>query len=730
MGVPESQSLKAPPLGTVLGERYRLVRFLGHGAIGAVYEVATPSDQRLALKVLLEIQQQKLADEMAQRFVREAQLASTLDSEHIVPVVDSGMDGALRIPYLVMPLLSGLDLESLLAEVGALHPTVAVRIVMQACVGAAVAHKAKVVHRDIKPGNLYLQHGPDGTVVTRVLDFGLAKMAASDQSITAAGSIMGTPHYMSPEQSKNAKDVDERADVWGMSATLYHALAGCAPFDEERRFSDLHLAINTRDPMPIQERAPWIDPALARVVHGGLLRDRALRCPSIRELAQALEPFTAGSNALNAMMLEPAPAVLRTLRAPRSGRVELWEPSAPSSQMPPVSDEPIDPLLGHKLGDRYALLRILGRRAANRLYEAIAPDANRFAVRVIDPTGEDRATAARRVVREAKALLSIQSPHVVQLLDAAFDEALGVPFVVMELMHGVDLGRLIDKHGPLDPRVAVPLLVQACRGLDAAHARGIVHRDVRPGNLFVEERPGGELAVRLTGFSLVRRTLKSGEQTYGVTRATEVVGSTFHMSPEQARNPTNVDHRTDIWSLGACLYHVLAGVPPWPTTLYGGELLFHIGSESPAHLQDRAPWVQRPLAAVVHRAMHRDPSARFQSAMEMAQALEPLSLMTTITMLDLGPLPNSMRGRIEDRAPHPDHKEPSIEPSPLAQRAPYHAPQPNYPANYPSPPSESTIPPALARRRAAERATFLFAVGVGLLMLVAIGGYIAWTLVR
>ncbi|HZO13004.1 MAG TPA: serine/threonine-protein kinase, partial [Polyangiaceae bacterium] len=242
MGVPESQSLKAPPLGTVLGERYRLLRFLGHGAIGAVYEAATPSDQRLAVKVLLEIQHQRLASEMAQRFVREAQLASTLDNEHIVPVVDSGMDAALKVPYLVMPLLSGLDLATLLEQTGALHPTVAVRVVVQACIGLAVAHKADVVHRDVKPGNLYLEHHFDGSVMVRVLDFGLAKMA-SDQSITAAGSIMGTPHYMAPEQSRNAKDVDAGADVWGMAATLYHALCGVAPFDEERRFADLHMAI-------------------------------------------------------------------------------------------------------------------------------------------------------------------------------------------------------------------------------------------------------------------------------------------------------------------------------------------------------------------------------------------------------------------------------------------------------------------------------------------------------
>jgi serine/threonine protein kinase len=213
-----------------------------------------------------------------------------------------------------------------------------------------------------------------------------------------------------------------------------------------------------------------------------------------------------------------------------------------------------------------------------------------------------------------------------------------------------------------------------------------------------------------------------GEQTYSVTNATDVVGSPLHMSPEQARNPSNVDHRSDIWGMGATIFHALAGVAPWPEALRGGQLLIHAGREPPPHVQDPAPWVNRPLAEVVLRAMRREPHARFASAGDLAAALEPLSLMTQVTMADLAPLPLSMRGRIEDRAPAPDQ--------PLPQRAPpQRAPQQLAP-RIAAPTSLPPVAFADERRRAAERATWLFAVAVGLLVLVVLGGYLAWTLMK
>lgn len=665
MAGPVSQPYKPPPLGTVLAERYRLLRFLGSGAIGAVYEAATPSDERVAVKVLLQIEQQRMARELAMRFVREAQVASTFDSDNIVGVTDSGVDAALQIPYLVMPLLSGYDLETLLTRAGAIHPTVAVRIFAQVCKGLIEAHRKNVIHRDIKPGNIFLDHDPSGKVTARVLDFGMAKMTESDEAITRAGAVLGTPHYMSPEQSTNAKNVDTRADVWGAAATLYHALTGEVPFEEAKTFADLHVSLNTEDVPHIQDRAPWIDPGLARVVHGALLRDRDIRCGSISELRTALIPYMGDATELNASMLEPIPLVLRGVTAKRAERPEVWERTAPSAELPPMSDLEDDKLLGKRLGGNYMLLRRLGRGGFGGLYEALGPDANRYAVRAVDPSvaGNDPA-ASRRFVREARALASMDSPHVVKLVDAAFDEDLEQPFLVVELLHGRDLQSVLDAHGPMTPSHAAALLIAACRGMEEAHQKGAVHRDLRPANLFLVEEPSGFATVKVTGFGLMKQ---EGEDGYTVTRGGEVLGSPMHMAPEQAKNAKAANNRSDIWSLGATLYHALAGEPPWPPDLRGPDLIIEVGTSKPTPLQDKAPWVSKQLTEVVHRCLKLDPEARWESVTALREALETVTDKQTVKLADLGPISSSLKKKVAARAEPP---EPASEPPPPPQPEP------------------------------------------------------------
>ncbi|RLB65628.1 MAG: hypothetical protein DRI90_01470 [Deltaproteobacteria bacterium] len=657
----QSRASAAPPVETVLGKRYTLIRFLGSGAMGAVYEASTPGGERVALKVLLALEQREGDPQWLTRFVREARVASTLASEHIVSVVDSGMDANLSIPYLVMPLLSGLDLEQLLEQVGPLHPTVAVRIVMQACEGLSVAHRSMVIHRDIKPANLYLDHDGTGGVTVRVLDFGLAKQVAADEGITRAGCIMGTPHYMSPEQSRNAKVVDARSDVWGLAATLYHALSGQVPFEDERSFADLHLAINSKPITPLQERAPWIDSGLAKVVHGALIRDETQRCPSTHELRAALEPFSLGCSDLTAMMLEPVPALCRKVVATKVASVEVWEPGVPASQVPAVSSEPTEPLLGKVLGGRYTLLRRLGRRGTGALYEALGPEGNRFVVRVLDPeaAGNDP-NAVHRFVREARSLLAVENRNVVKLVDAAFDEELNQPFIVTELLHGIDLERLIQKHGALEPKVVVPLFLQACRGLQVAHEQGIVHRDLKPSNLFLQELPWGEVIVKICGFGLVKRT-PTGEleaQPHDITQIGDVVGTPLYMSPEQARNAKNASPKSDIWSLGATLYAALTGEPLWSRDLLLTDLLLAVGTHPIPDIRAKAPWLSEPLVAAARGALSRDPADRHASMEALAGALCAAVRDKTVMLSELGPVPTTMRRAAASAPPATDLGQP------------------------------------------------------------------------
>ena len=222
----------APELGFVLGGRFELVRFLGAGGMGAVYEAVATDSRRVAVKVMLEASLSERGAELVERFKREIVVTSTLQSPHIVPTLDAGMDDEIGAPFLVMPLLSGLDLARQIERSGALHPTVAARVFRQGCRAVQRAHEAEVIHRDIKPANFFLEHHPSGEVTVRLFDFGIAKCTIGPNTeLTRTGSLLGTLDYMAPEQREKSKSADRRADIYALGATLYHLTTGSLPFE-------------------------------------------------------------------------------------------------------------------------------------------------------------------------------------------------------------------------------------------------------------------------------------------------------------------------------------------------------------------------------------------------------------------------------------------------------------------------------------------------------------------
>jgi serine/threonine protein kinase len=277
--------------GTVLGGRYEVARLIGAGTMGAVYEAVGAKGERVALKALATAGSKSDAAERRARFEREASVSATLTHPNIVPVLDHGVDAKTDTPFLVMPLLRGEDLGRTLERTNALDPNVCVPLFVQACAGLEAAHRAGVVHRDVKPANLFLEEDATGAVVVKIADFGLAKVFDdASPSLTASRRFMGTPHYVSPEQATNAKRVDARSDVWSLAMSLYHALSGSPAFARVRSFMQLVLELTGPNGVrPLQEAAPWVDGRLARVVHGALISDLALRCPTAADLGVALE---------------------------------------------------------------------------------------------------------------------------------------------------------------------------------------------------------------------------------------------------------------------------------------------------------------------------------------------------------------------------------------------------------------------------------------------------------
>jgi serine/threonine-protein kinase len=332
-------------IGETLGRKYKLVRLLGQGGMGSVYEAEQKgSPDRVAVKVL----HGHLLDpslEWQHRFRREARAASAISSDHIVRVLELETDEATGAPYLVTEYLEGEDLQQLLDRAGPLSLGGALRVVFQALTGLKEAHAARVVHRDIKPANIFLARGPGGSITVKLLDFGIAKFKAdplglsSNTNLTASGGFLGSPMYMSPEQVQNSRDVDHRSDIWSLGSALYCALAGRAPHQHATSVGQLLVAICTSAPPPLAEVAPWVPPEVAKVVSLALERRPADRYPSAAAMLDAMRELVPAGPALVEDMLTSksgprpstkalgAPAVARPLRG--NDETEVASPAAP-----------------------------------------------------------------------------------------------------------------------------------------------------------------------------------------------------------------------------------------------------------------------------------------------------------------------------------------------------------------------------------------------------------------
>ncbi len=285
------EELRVPVAGTVLAGRYRVERLLGSGGVGIVLAaVQLDLGRRVAVK-LLRAHHTASAD-ARERLVREARTVAGLTSPHIAAVLDVG-ELESGEPYLVMEHLEGRDLASLLEEHAVLPVDLAVAYVLQACRGVAEAHASRVVHRDLKPHNLFLTVDSSGEPVIKVLDFGIAKpMAAGlmETTLTAQDAVVGSPAYMSPEQLRDARDVDERTDIWSLGVILFQLLTGTRPYVADN-LSALCFKIAQEAPPRARTLRPEIDPGLDAVVARCLERDPDLRFESVVELGRALAPY-------------------------------------------------------------------------------------------------------------------------------------------------------------------------------------------------------------------------------------------------------------------------------------------------------------------------------------------------------------------------------------------------------------------------------------------------------
>ncbi|HYP91474.1 MAG TPA: serine/threonine-protein kinase, partial [Polyangiaceae bacterium] len=307
--------------GVLVAEKYELLRLIGRGGMGAVYEARNITTlKRCAVKLLLTPELAGDA-EVVKRFFREAKASGMIESEHVVAAFDSGIDAAEHV-YYVMECLQGEDLEQTLTRLGLLNPIAAIKIILQAATGLESAHALGIVHRDMKPANLFLALLPGGEVKVKILDFGVAKVKMevfneSSNLLTQHGSLLGTPLYMSPEQLRRASAIDESSDVWSLGVVLFECLTGELPWGTCDGIGELVTAILTARLPLVQDLAPWVRPELAEVAQRALSRDPSNRLRSATELREGLTKLLSGDTRLFLHEITAADELERGSLAPR-----------------------------------------------------------------------------------------------------------------------------------------------------------------------------------------------------------------------------------------------------------------------------------------------------------------------------------------------------------------------------------------------------------------------------
>ncbi len=491
--------------GTVLAERYEILKRLGEGGMGAVYKARDRElDKLLALKVI----RPELAGhpDILRRFKQELILARQVTHKNVIRIFDLGMSGGCK--FITMDYIEGRDLKSILVERGKLPSEEAVSIVQQVCRGLEAAHTEGVVHRDLKPQNIML----DASGRVWVMDFGLAR-SMEMAGMTRTGALMGTPDYMSPEQAR-AEKVDARSDLFSLGIIFYEMLTGVLPFQAD------------------------------------------------------------------------------TMMATLLKRVQ------------------------QKAGPRYRIESVIGEGGMGKVYKAHDNDLDRtVALKLVRIELANDAESMQRFKQELLLASRISHKNILRIHDLG--DVGGVKFISMAYVQGRDLHDLIAECGRLPVDRAVHIAKQLAGALDAAHAEGVVHRDLKPRNVLVDQAD----QVYVSDFGLAK-SLESASAT-AMTRTGEVLGTPRYMSPEQAESKA-VDHRSDIYSFGVVLYEMVTGDAP-----FGGEsvlqVMYQHVAQKPKNPQEANPELPDYLAQIILRCLAKDPERRYQSAREILHDLPAIS---------------------------------------------------------------------------------------------------------
>jgi serine/threonine protein kinase/tetratricopeptide (TPR) repeat protein len=572
--------------GVILGERYEILKRLGEGGMGAVYKAR---DHELDRLVALKVIRPELAGhpDILRRFKQELILARQVTHKNVVRIFDLGSADGRK--FITMDYIEGRDLKSILVERGNLPPAEVVPIFQQICRGLEAAHMEGVVHRDLKPQNIMV----DDAGRVWLMDFGLAR-SMELAGLTRTGVLMGTPDYMSPEQAR-AEKVDARSDLFSLGIIVHEMLVGQLPFQADTLMAKLLQRVQQKA-TPVTEIDPGIPAWLGAVVSKCLEPNVAKRYQTVREILDDLSG---------------------TAQAAQSGT----QNTSASFVEAPVSPGALGP--GSQFGPRYRIESEIGEGGMGKVYKAYDSDLDRtVALKLIRPELARDASSLQRFKQELLLASRVSHRNILRIHDLG--DVGGVKFISMAYIQGMDLHELIAKTGKLQTERVVNIAKQLASALEAAHAEGVVHRDLKPRNILITL----DDHVCVSDFGLAKSL---DAETTAMTRAGEVLGTPRYMSPEQAESKA-ADHRSDLYSLGVILYEMATGEVPF-TGESSLQVMFQHVQQAPKDPRLVNPDTPEYLAIIILKCLEKDPALRYQSATELLRDLESGTPPTRIVRL-------------------------------------------------------------------------------------------------
>ena len=592
-------------IGTQVGQLV-IQRLLGEGGMGAVYLAEhTVLKTPRAVKVLLpEWTKSKI---IVKRFVNEARAAAAIRHRNIIEIHDVGQlpDGQW---FMLLDYIEGQTLgQYLRSQGGPIAPHRIVHIASEVANGLQAAHRHCIVHRDLKPDNIYLGARDGDEYRATILDFGVAQLGAERAGpVTRAGTVIGTPAFMAPEQLRGER-VGPAADIYALGVIVYQmTTGGRLPYQHEAALA--YYALTAAEIYHRQMSGPAIDPrwhapgtseAWVRALGTALEVDPARRPPTAGAFARLLAEAVPGDER-RPSGIEIVQTYARELLDGGGGAGDALEV--------PVKPARSRYRIGPKLGGGGMAEVFLGTVVGAEGF------ARRVAIkRVLESHSETPAFAAM-FIEEARIASQLSHPNVVSVLDFDRDPE-GRLFLVMEFVDGKNLGAL-SEAGRLPPSITIFVVSEILRGLGHVHdlpnasgIRGYVHRDVSPHNVLVS----WEAAVKVSDFGIAKALERRGRA-----RSETVKGKPAYMSPEQI-NAEGLDGRSDLFAVGILLWELLAG-----TKLFTGgtretftKILFH-AIPRPSEL---SPGVPADLEAVAMKLLARDREDRYPTAEAAIEAL-------------------------------------------------------------------------------------------------------------